>query len=99
MRGIYYDLTESEYIYKLKDYKFYFSSSLYMNKFINGVNNYVKIEKLKMKQRLKVDFDITEILCISYYKKIEKRGFYITYKGKRIHLKNFLPVNKNINEG
>ena len=80
-RGIYLDLGESSYIYELNRYRFYFSSLIYMNKFIDGLGSYIEMEELKLKNRLKIDVDLSEILCINYYMKIEKRGFHIEYDG------------------
>ena len=76
--GIYLNLKESNYCVIKYGLIFYFSSVVYRDKFQNNVSNYVENEKLKLKNRysLSVIFDV--FLAISYYKRIEKRGFRVT---------------------
>lgn len=85
VRGIYYDLSESEYVYNYsfnKNFKFYFSSSFLMNKFQDELENYIKYETARLRQRYHVYVDMMDLLCIALYLKIEKRGFYVEYKDK-----------------
>lgn len=76
-RGIELDLKESNYFFDLYDLRFFFSSELYLNKFRNNVLTFIDSEILKLKNRYKVYFELYRELAISYYKKIEKRGFRI----------------------
>lgn len=75
VRGICLNLNESEYYYKYKGLIFYFSSEIYKNKFANTIEEYLESETLKtqIKYNVNINFDI--LFLISYYKKIEKRGF------------------------
>lgn len=84
VRGVYLDLGESSYIYELNYYKFHFSSLMYMTKFVDGLSKYITDEEIKLKNKLKVDIDMSELLTINFYMKIEKRGFHIEYKNEVI---------------
>lgn len=76
-KGIYLDLKETEYSITLSGITFYFSSKLYLKKFMDNVNNYVKQENIKLCVKYNVNIDLTLFLMISLYRKIEKRGFRI----------------------
>lgn len=73
--GVYLDIGESDYCYNFKGITFYFSSQQYMKKFKDTVENYIEIETLKIQNKYKVDLMLTMYLAVSYYKKIETRGF------------------------
>ena len=78
---IFYELEKSPYIYNFKNITFYFSSMFYLEKFKNEVDNYIKNEELRFFQRYKLKLEknyFSQFLAISFYKKIEKRGFYFT---------------------
>ena len=75
--GICLDLKKSEYKVSRFGVIFYFSSKMYLDKFIRSVNPYVNEETLKIKNKYKVNANFDLMLAISCYKKIEKRGFYI----------------------
>ena len=77
VRGIVYKLKDSDYKYNYKGLSFYFSSKFYLDKFVNNVENYVENEILKFENRYKVQIGLEILLCIAYYKRIEKRGFRI----------------------
>lgn len=87
--GIYYNLQESEFKYKIGDYEFKFSSELYMNKFITGLNEFIEEENIKINSKYNLVGDFREYLTIIFYKRVEKRGFYITYKGKLLNPLSF----------
>lgn len=79
---VYNNIDESPYFYEYKEYKFYFSSEFYQRNFRMRLESYVKEETYKLKNRYKIlntKFlkDLEEILYISLYKRIEKRGFRI----------------------
>lgn len=76
-RGIFYNLEESTYTLNYNEYIFYFSSELYLNKFKDTVEEFINYETLKLKNRYKCYLNLRSMLLISYYKRIEKRGFYI----------------------
>lgn len=75
--GIELNLKESKYLYTLNNYKFYFSSEFYLNKFTSELQLYNNIESVKLKNKYKNNIEAFLFLSISLYKKIEKRGFYI----------------------
>lgn len=75
VNGIYYDIKDSDYVYEYKNYRFYFTSEVYKRKFIERLNDEVNIESLKFYERYKIDADISEMIIIKLYQKIEKRGF------------------------
>lgn len=75
--GIYLDLKQTEYIYTIYGLSFYFSSKFYKEKFEKNVQKYVKDETYKLINKYKNRIDFTKYLAISFYRKIEKRGFLI----------------------
>ena len=83
-RGIYLDLKESVYHFKYDRLDFYFSSEFYLNKFKEEYEEYIKSETLKLSLKYGGIFYADELLLISLYKKIEKRGFKVEYKGKEL---------------
>lgn len=83
MRSIIYNnINESNFSYTYKRFKFYFSSEFNKTRFKEKIENFINDEVIKLNQRYKV-FDkrfneiLEEILLISFYKKIEKRGFLV----------------------
>ena len=85
--GIYYDLKESEYFVEIKGVKFFFSSLLYQQKFVEKYEEYLKNEKdylffrypvLTDRNIVSTEYIMTLELIIAFtlYKKIEKRGEY-----------------------
>lgn len=75
--GICLNVKESEYKSLKYGLLFYFSSKLYLEKFESNVEKYVNEESLKIKNKYKMNANFEVYLAISFYKKIEKRGFYI----------------------
>lgn len=91
--GICLNLKESEYTYLRFGLKFYFSSKVYREKFILKLADFIKEENLKLKNKYGINCDFTIYLAISYYQKIEKRGFYIkSLEGKEINSNNTLGI-------
>jgi hypothetical protein len=81
-RGIYHNLKESEYTISNAEVVFFFSSELYMNKFLEGYENnrirvHERIEQTTGEHLLNMD----TLADITFYKKIEKRGFRAWLKG------------------
>lgn len=75
--GIYNNLNESEYIYEIENFVFYFSSKMYLEKFKQGKDEYIKEETLKINNKYNTETKFNIMLLLSLYKKIEKRGFKI----------------------
>lgn len=77
-RGIYHNLKESKYTISNGEVVFFFSSMLYLNKFMDEYlqnrENYQK--KFKKDHIIELNFDFLYDLVL--YKEIEKRGFRAT---------------------
>lgn len=82
LRGIYHNLKESEYTISNSEVVFFFSSEVYLNKFMNG---YQKHRVIFLEKMAKIagenPLNMTTLADISYYKEIEKRGFRAWLKG------------------
>lgn len=78
---IYNDLNESIYTFKYDDLVFYFSSKFYQEKFIREYSQFLKDETMKLKIKFKCSIYCYEMILLLLYKKIEKRGFKVLYKG------------------
>ena len=92
LNKVYQDINESPYYVEIDDFTFYFSSDFYRKKFKNSVYSYVKEEEFKLRNRyhiLNINFFnlLKEVLMISLYKKIEKRGFRV-YKEDLIYIES-----------
>lgn len=85
-RGIYHDLSQSEYFVEYEDIVFYFSSKLYMNNFFDKsvceIDSFNERANRVYKDKFKLDF--STLALIRLYCLIEKRGFHIVYKGSVI---------------
>lgn len=79
---VYYDLTESTEYVELLESKFYFSSSFNKERFLSGYESYIKEEENKIIAKYKINISIRFYLLLSYYIKIEKRGFYVIKNDK-----------------
>lgn len=75
--GIEFNLKESNYKVTLQGLTFYFSSKLYLNKFTANIKDYIFNENAKIKTKYNLDIVMDIYFMISYYKKVEKRGFRI----------------------
>lgn len=75
--GIELDLHKSNYKYSILGYTFYFSSEFYLNNFKNNVKLFSEIEAVKIKNKYKVFINLELYLTFVFYKRIEKRGFYV----------------------
>ena len=83
--GIELILKESKYKYHYEGMTFYFSSEFYLNKFKTLVKNYIDTETFKLYNKYKILCDFKVYLALSFYRKIEKRGFYVIgYDGLEI---------------
>lgn len=85
---VYYNIDESIYYTNVGDFQFYFSSEFNLNRYKENVYTFImsEIYKLKSKYRFveaKTINTLKVALAITYYKKIEKRGFRVYKKGER----------------
>lgn len=79
-----YELEDSPFFLRIDDFMFYFSSAFYQKKFEDGYKEYIRSETLKLNVRYKMIVYADEMLLLSFYKTVEKRGFKVKYKGVRI---------------
>lgn len=88
--NVYQDIEESPICCNYEEYEFYFSSAFYLRNFKEQLGSFLKVETLKLKNRYKIinsQFEnlLKEVLLISLYKRIEKRGFRI-YKNEERYI-------------
>jgi hypothetical protein len=85
-RGVYYDIEYSHFCVTVGELTFYFTSEFNMERFEKRYKE--EIEKFNRKiesiywNNHSLQFD--ELGLIRLYMKIEKRGFMLSYKGKRV---------------
>lgn len=94
--GIYLNLDESTYKVKKFGLLFYFSSLLYMEKFNKNVEKYVEMENIKLANKTKLVINFNKLFAISYYQKIEKRGFKIKDVTTNKEIKSYTIYNEKI---
>jgi hypothetical protein len=84
-RGIYHNLMESKYTVSNSEIVFFFSSEVYLNKFMDGYQNHRVIFLEKMaKIAVENPLNMATLADITYYKKVEKRGFFVRLKRAKI---------------
>lgn len=83
-RGIYLNLKESVYKFKYGRLVFYFSSQSYLTKFKLVYSEYIKNETLKIQLKYGGIIWCDEMLLLTLYKKIEKRGFRVLCDNKEL---------------
>lgn len=79
--GIYYILEESEYTLTVNNITYYFSSNLYLTKFIERYLDERDILNYAQSRRFKTELDLSVLADLKTYASIEKRGFYVEVKG------------------
>lgn len=84
-RGIYHNLKESEYTISNSEIVFFFSSRLYMNKFLEGYKDH-REQFLDRMDKLTGDIPLNMVTLadVTFYIDIEKRGFHAWLKGVEI---------------
>jgi hypothetical protein len=81
-RGIYHSLKESEYTVTNGELFLFFSSQLYMHKFLEGFKaNRETVDRLTRKVLGEHLLNMETIADVSFYRSIEKRGFRARLKG------------------
>lgn len=86
---VYKDVKESPFKIDYANICFHFSSLFNKNRFNKNVNLYVNEEELKIRNKYQLEIDMHKYLAIAFYKKIEKRGFYITFENNELKDLNF----------
>ena len=74
-KNIYYNIEDSDIKLNYRDLILYFSSDLNAKRFKEKSNNFVELENQKLKNKYHLELDLSDLLILSYYTKIEKRGF------------------------
>ena len=82
---IYYDINESVYSFTYDKLTFYFSSKFYLEKFKRTYIDYIKNETLKLIHKYKCHIYGDEMILLSLYKNVEKRGFRVEYNNHEIN--------------
>ena len=80
-RGVYHNLKESEYVVSNGDATFFFSSELYLNKFIDGYRKHREEFNNRMNRITDAPLNMDMLADITFYNKVEKRGFHAWLKG------------------
>lgn len=91
-----YELEDSPFFLRIDDFMFYFSSKFYKDKFESGYKDYLRSETLKLNVRYKMIVYADEMLLLSFYKMIEKRGFKVKYKGVEIEKDYYIDCVLNV---
>lgn len=94
--GVYLNLDESTYKVKKFGLIFYFSSKFYMEKFNKNVEKYVEMENIKLANKTKLVINFNKLFAISYYQKIEKRGFKVKDVTTNKEIKSYTIYNEKI---
>lgn len=84
INGIYTDIYESTYFYKVDNIKFYFSSKVYKEKFSKRYENFWLEEQKKLELKYNANIKCKSLMLIKLYTMIEKRGFRIEIDDKTI---------------
>jgi hypothetical protein len=74
---IYYNINESDYTLTTETMVFYFSSKLYLDKFIEKYEHNRKTIQYMLSSRFNIEFTANEYFDVILYTQIEKRGFRI----------------------
>ena len=84
--GVEINLPISPFYFDYNNYRFFFSSKYNLNRFEKGINN--KEYYNKIKERIYTSYKVNckpfLLFYFACYKKVEKRGFYIEYKGESL---------------
>ena len=96
--GIELNIKESKFNFVINETKFYFSSELYMNKFKNEYKTFIDMETIKLKNKYKFNIRADLMLLLEFYKRIEKRGFYIKNLSNNQEITENTSFNLIINE-
>lgn len=84
VNGIYTDIYESTYFYKVDNITLYFSSKVYRDKFEKRYESFWLEEQKKLELRYNTCIKCKSLMILKYYTMIEKRGFRIEIDGKQL---------------
>jgi hypothetical protein len=81
LRGVYHNLKESKYVVSNGDITFFFSSEYTLTKFMKGYQKHRDKRRQQTSDILDTYINFDTTADIEFYKKAEKRGFYVWLKG------------------
>ena len=81
---VFLNIEESNYILEKDGLRFYFSSEFNKNRFKFRVDDYILEETLKLHNKYKIKANYSLILLLSFYRKIEKRGWRVEFDDGKI---------------
>ena len=82
---VYNDIEKSNLYFTFKDeLTFYFSSNFYHEKFIREYVSYLNTETIKLCVKYNCVVTADEMILLTLYRKIEKRGFRVYYNNKKL---------------
>ena len=84
INGIYTDIYESTYSYKVDNMTFYFSSRVYCEKFEKRYETFWLEEQKKLELKYNASIKCKSLMLIKLYTMIEKRGFRVEIDDKNI---------------
>lgn len=91
---VYNDIEKSNLYFTFKDdITFYFSSNFYHEKFIREYITYLNNETIKLCVKYNCVVTADEMILLTLYRKIEKRGYRVYYKGKRLSKECFYNIS------
>lgn len=82
--GTFTDINESDIKFSYGNYDYYFTSQFNKNKFEENVEDFVYIEEIKLKNKYSVNINLKDYLAVAFYKKVQKKGFRVEFKGIKI---------------
>jgi hypothetical protein len=85
LRGIYHNLKESEYVASNGEVTFFFSSRLYLTKFLDGYQENRNQFLEKLNKIANTQLNMNTLADVSFYQSIEKRGFRVQLKGVELN--------------
>lgn len=88
-RGIYHNIEESGINLVIDNYTLYFSSDINKGRFLGKFDEYYSRLDKRLKRIYNIDY--LPLILISLYKIVEKRGFRVYYKNRRI-AENFIRI-------
>lgn len=77
MKNVYNIIDESPFYFDKKGLRMYFSSEFNRKRFKEAYEKFIKEENIKLNNRYNFRVDLSLPLLLSYYQRIEKRGFRI----------------------
>lgn len=95
---VYHNISDSDYSYDFKRFRFIFSSKFYIMKFEKELMKFVKYNSDKLISKYGIYLESDEYLALSLYKKIEKRGFLVYYNGNSIEPNETFRISLSYNK-